>query len=183
MQYLWPYLSPSGFYRRAKPPFRARFVSVSPRSPCTLSSGYLTARQPCRVATFPGRLSYRTSTARPRPLGCTRGAVPFSIPFPNTLLFMLIQCALIVHGGSTEPTVEDPSPGLFRLGSGAWLWKDPGSVTHPAGEGPMPDPDGRPREKGFKRIYKPTYSKATNPSTHSKTKFTDIALSFACCSD
>ena len=43
----------------------------------------------------------------------------------------------------------------------------------------MPDPDGRPIEKGIKRIYKPTYSKATNPSIQSKTNFTDIALSIA----
>ena len=135
MQYLWPYLSPSGFYRRAEPPFRARFAMVSPRSPCTFSY------------TVPGRVvvphKYGPATA-PRLHPRRR---PILYPIPNTLLFMLIHCALIVHGGSTEPTVEDPSPGLFRLGSGAWLWKDPGSVTHPAGEGPMPDPDGRPREK------------------------------------
>ena len=66
------------------------------------------------------------------------------ILYPNTLL--LIHCALLVHEGSTEPIVEDPVPGLLRLGSGAWLWKDPGSVTLPTGEGPVPDSDGKLRE-------------------------------------
>ena len=92
---------------------------------------------------------------------------------------MLIHCALIVQGGSTEPTVEDPSPGLFRLGSGAWLWKDPGSVTLPTGGGPGPDPDGKPIEKGFTRIYKATYSKATDPQVQPKTTFIDRALTLA----